>query len=165
MRNLHIPSDNLLCNLRASKRDVLIMKNPLRQYIYDIGSILGKLGNVLCQQANNTNQPMNIHSQVKQTMDNLTYYLHNLNADLDAYRYDLIKDGESNLNPIDIESLKGALYHLLNGGSYTHNGESSNPTAELYKMMFLIDSLYRLMAHGTQGSKEYIFDKITDKDR
>lgn len=149
MRNLHIPSDNLLCNLRASKRDVLIMKNPLRQYIYDIGSILGKLGNDLCQQANNTNQPMNIHSQVKQTMDNLTYYLHNLNADLDAYRYDLIKDGESNLNPIDIESLKGALYHLLNGGSYTHNGESSNPTAELYKMMFLIDSLYRLMAHGT----------------
>lgn len=141
------------------------MKNPLRQYIYDIGSILGKLGNDLCQQANNTNQPMNIHSQVKQTMDNLTYYLHNLNADLDAYRYDLIKDGESNLNPIDIESLKGALYHLLNGGSYTRNGESSNPTAELYKMMFLINSLYRLMAHGTQGSKEYIFDKITDKDR
>ena len=108
---------------------------------------------------------MNIHSQVKQTMDNLTYYLHNLNSDLDACRYKLIKDGECNLNLIDIESLKGALHHLLNGGSYTHNGESSSPTAELYKMMFLIDSLYRLMAHGTQGSKEYIFDKITEKDR
>lgn len=108
---------------------------------------------------------MNIHSQVKQTMDNLTYYLHNLNADFDAYRYNLIKDGESNLNLIEIESLKGALYHLLNGGSYTHNGESSCPTAELYKMMFLIDSLYRLMAHGARGSKEYIFDKISDKDR
>lgn len=141
------------------------MENPLRQYISEIGSILGKLGNDLCQQANNTNQPMNIHSQVKQTMDNLTYYLHNLNADLDACRYNLVKDGESNLNPIDIESLKGALHHLLNIGCYTHNGESSSPTAELYKMMFLIDSLYRLMAHGTQGSKEYIFDKITDKDR
>lgn len=141
------------------------MENPLRQYIYEIGSILGKLGNDLCQQANNTNQPMNIHSQVKQTMDNLTYYLHNLNADLDACRYNLIQDGESNLNLIEIESLKGALYHLLNVGCYTHNGESSSPTAELYKMMFLIDSLYRLMAHGAQGSKEYIFDKITDKDR
>ena len=134
------------------------MENPLRQYIYEIGSILGKLGN-------DTNQPMNIHSQAKQTMDNLTYYLHNLNSDLDAYRYNLIKNCESYLNLIEIESLKGALYHLLNGESYTHNGESSSPTAELYKMMFLIDSLYRLMTHGTQGSKEYIFDKITDKDR
>ncbi len=140
------------------------MENPLRQYIYEIGSTLGKFGYELCQQAQ-SNQPLNIHSQVKQTMDNLTYYLHNLNADLDACRYDLIKDGEGNLNLIDIESLKGALHHLLNVGSYTHNGESSSPTAELYKMMFLIDSRYRLMAHGTQGSKEYIFDKITDKDR
>lgn len=141
------------------------MENPIGQYIYEIGSILGKLGNDLCQQANNTNQPMNIHSQVRQTMDNLTYYLHNLNADLDACRYNLIKDGESNLNLIEIESLKGALYHLLNVGCYIHNGESSSPTAELYKMMFLIDSLYRLMANRTHGSKEYIFDKITDKDR
>lgn len=120
------------------------MENPLRQYIYEIGSILGELGNDLCQQANNPNQPMNIHGQIKQTMDNLTYYLHNLNADLNACRYDLIKikDEESNLNLIEIESLKGALYHLINGESYTHNRESSSPTAELYKTMFLIDSIY-----------------------
>lgn len=136
----------------------------LQQSIYEIGSAVCKLGNELQHQAQ-SNQPLNIHSQVKQTMDNLTYYLHNLNADLDACRYNLIKDGESNLNLIEIESLKGALYHLLNVGCYTHNGESSSPTTELYKMMFLIDSLYRLMAHGTQGSKECIFDKITDKDR
>lgn len=135
-----------------------------QQYIYDIGTILSQLGNELQKQAQ-SNQPLNIHGRIKQTMDKLTYYLHNLNADLDAYRYNLIKDGECNLNPIDIESLKGALHHLLNGESYTHNGESSSPTSELYKMMFLIDSLYRLMAHGTQGSKEYIFDKITNKDR
>lgn len=130
----------------------------------EIGVTLSQLGNELQKQAQ-SNQPLNIHSQVKQTMDNLTYYLHNLNSDLDACRYNLIKDGESNRNPINIESLKVALYHLLNGESYTHNGESSSPTAELYKMMFLIDSLYRLMAHGAQGSTEYIFDKITDKDR
>ena len=130
----------------------------------EIGVTLSQLGNELQKQAQ-SNQPLNIHSKVKQTMDNLTIYLHNLNADLDACRYDLIKDGESNLNPIEIESLKSALHHLINGESYTHNGESSSPTAELYKMMFLIDSLYRLMAHGTQGSKEYIFDKIADKDR
>ena len=140
------------------------MRSLLQQSIYELGSALCKLGNELQHQAQ-SNQPLNIHSQVKQTLDNLIYYLHNLNSDLDACRYNLIKDGECNLNLIDIESLKGALHHLLNGGSYTHNGESSSPTTELYKMMFLIDSLYRLMAHGTQGSKEYIFDKITDKDR
>ena len=136
----------------------------LHQYIGNIGSLLSQFGNELQNQAV-SGQTLNIHSQVKQTMNNLTYYLHNLNADLDVCRYNLIKDGESNLNLIEIESLKGALYHLLNIGCYTHNGESSSPTAELYKMMFLIDSLYRLMAHGAQGSKEYIFDKITDKDR
>ena len=138
--------------------------SELSHYIGNIGLVLSKLGNELQNQAV-SGQQLNIHSQVKQTMDNLTYYLHNLNADLDAYRYNIIKGGESNLNLIEIESLKGALYHLLNGESYTHNGESSSPTAELYNMIFLIDSLYRLMAHGTQGSKEYIFDKITDKDR
>ena len=136
----------------------------IQQYIYNIGTILSQLGNELQIQAQ-SNQPLNIHGQVRQTMDNLTYYLHNLNSDLDACRYNLIKGCEDNLNLIEIESLKGALYHLLNGGSYTHNGESSSPTSELYKMMFLIDSLYRLIAHGTQGSKEYIFDKIADKDR
>mgnify|MGYP001137339117 CR=1 FL=1 len=136
----------------------------IQQYIYNIGTILSQLGNELQKQAQ-SNQPLNIHGLVRQTMDNLTYYLHNLNSDLDACRYNLIKDGESNLNLIEVESLKGALYHLLNGKSYTHNGESSSPMAELYKMMCLIDSLYRLMAHGSKGSKEYIFDKITDKDR
>lgn len=138
--------------------------SELSHHIGNIGLLLSKLGNELQNQAV-SEQPLNIHSQVKQTMDNLTYYLHNLNSDLDACRYNLIKNGECYLNPIDIESLKGALYHILNGRSYTHNGESSSPTAELYKMMFLIDSLYRLMAHGAQGSKEYIYDKITDKDR
>ena len=136
----------------------------MNYYIIEIGLLLSKLGNELQNQAM-SDQPLNIHGLIKQTLDNLTYYLHNLNSDLDACRYNLIKDGECNLNPLEIESLKTALYHFLNGESYTHNGESSSPTAELYKMMFLIDSLYRLMAHGTQGSKEYIFDKITEKDR
>lgn len=136
----------------------------LNNYIGEIGLLLYQLGNELQKHAQ-SNQPLNIHGLVRQTMDNLTYYLHNLNSDLDAYRYNLIKDGECNLNPIEIESLKDALYHILNGDSYTHNGESSSPTAELYKMMFLINSLYRLLAHGAKGSKEYIFDKITEKDR
>lgn len=112
----------------------------IQQYIYDIGTIFSQLGNDLQNQAM-SGQPLNIHSQVKQTMDNLTYYLHNLNADLDACKYNLIKDGKSDFNTLDVESLKVALHHLLNGDSYTHNGETSNPATELYKMKFLIDSL------------------------
>lgn len=139
------------------------MDNPLRQYICELGSELGKLGYELCQQAQ-SNQPLNIHSQIKQTMDNLTYYLHNLNADLDVCRYNLIKDDKSEVNTLEMESLKVALHHLLNGESYTHDGETSNPATELYKMKFLIDSLYRLTAHGAKGSTEYIFDKITEKE-
>lgn len=97
------------------------------------------LGNELQMQAQ-SNQPLNIHSQLKQTMDNLIYYLHNLNADLDVCRYNLIKDGKSEVNTLEVESLKVTLHHLLKGESYTHNGETSNPATELYKMKFLIDS-------------------------
>ncbi len=101
---------------------------------------------------------------MKQAVDNISYNLHNLNANFDSCRYNLIKDGECNVNTIEIESLKVALHHLLNGESYTHNGESTTPTAEIYKMMFLIDSIYRIMAHGSAGAPDFIFDKITDKD-
>lgn len=139
------------------------MDNLYKNYIRDIGSTLSKLGNELQMQAQ-SNQPLNIHSQVKQTMDNLTYCLHNLNADLDACRYNLIKDGKSEVNTSEMESLKVTLNHLLNGESYAHNGETSNPATELYKMKFLIDSLYRLSTKGVQGSTEYIFGKISKKN-
>lgn len=138
--------------------------SELRDLIGIIGLVLSQLGSELQKQAH-SNQPLNIHGQVKQTMDNLAYYLHNLNADLDVCRYNLIKDCKSDINPLEIESLKVTLHHLLNGESYTHNGDTSNPTIELYKMKFLIDSLYRLTTKGAQSSTDYIFDKITDKDR
>lgn len=111
----------------------------IQQYIFNIGYLLSQLGNDLKKQAQ-SNQPLNIHGQVKQTMDRLTYNLHNLNTDLDACRYNLIIEGKSNLNQSDVESLKVALHHLLNGEIYTHNGETSNLATELYKMKFLIDS-------------------------
>lgn len=139
------------------------MNKTLRKYLSEIGDALSQLGNVLQMQAQ-SNQSLSIHSQVKQTMESLTYSLHNLNADLDACRYNLIKDGKSEVNTLEMESLKVALHHLLNGESYTHDGETSNPVIELYKMKFLIDSLYRLTAHGAKGSTEYIFDKITEKE-
>lgn len=136
--------------------------SELSHFIGNIGLLLSKLGNDLQNHAM-SGQPLNIHGQVKQTMDNLTYYLHNLNADLDVCRYNLIKDDKSDFSTLDVESLKVALHHLLNGDSYTHNGETSNPATELYKMKFLIDSLYRLTTKGEQGSTEYIFGKISKK--
>lgn len=49
----------------------------IQQYIYNIGTILSQLGNELQIQAH-SNQPLNIHSQVKQTMDNLTHIVRRL---------------------------------------------------------------------------------------
>lgn len=46
--------------------------NAVRQYIGEIGLSLSQLGNELQIQAH-SNQPINIHSQVKQTMDNLAH--------------------------------------------------------------------------------------------
>lgn len=139
------------------------MVDSIKEYIRNIGLSLSQLGNELQNQAV-SEQPLNIHSEVKQTMDNLTYYLHNLNADLDACRYNLIKDCKKHINLLEMESLKVTLHHLLNGESYTYNGETSNPATELYKMKFLIDSLYRLTTKGVQGSTEYIFGKISKKN-
>lgn len=104
------------------------MNNPIRPYIYEIGKVLGNLGYELCQQAN-APEPLKIHGQVKQAVDNLCYNLHNLSADLDAYRFDLIKNGESeDVSQKDIETLTVAMQHLLYGSTDTHNGERTNYT-------------------------------------
>ena len=57
----------------------------LRKYLGFIGSALCQLGNELQMQVQ-SNQPLNIHSQTRRTMDNITYYLHNLNANLYKHR-------------------------------------------------------------------------------
>ena len=63
--------------------------SELSHYIGNIGFVLSQLGNELQKQAM-SGQPINIHGQVRQTMDNLTYYLHNLNAGLDAWRKEIL---------------------------------------------------------------------------
>lgn len=142
------------------------MNNILRPYLNEIGKALGNLGYEFCQQAN-APEPLNIHSQVKQTLDNLCYNLHNLSSDLDAYRFNLIKNGEEKVigrDIQDIETVKVAMKHLLHSSIDTHNGEQTNIMSELNKVNFLITSIYRLMAHGAVGSEEYIFDKIIENE-
>lgn len=137
------------------------MDNPIRPYLYEIGKALGNLGYELCQQAN-APKPLNIHGQVKQTVDNLCYNLHNLSADLDAYRFNLIENGEGeDLSQKDIETIMVEMRHLLHSAPYTHNGERTTLAGELHKLDYIVSSIYRLMAHGATGSKEYLFDKIT----
>ena len=138
------------------------MTNPIRPYLYEIGKALGNLGYELCQQAN-APEPLNIHGKVKQAVDKLCYNLHNLSADLDAYRFDLIKNGESeDVSKKDMETIMVAMQHLLHSSPDTHNGERTTLAGELHKLDYIISSLYRLKIHGGKGSDEYLFDKITD---
>lgn len=140
------------------------MDNTIRPYLYEIGKVLGNLGYELCRQAH-APEPLNIHGQVKQTVENLCFNLHNLSADLDAYRFDLIKNGESeDISQRDIETLTGAMRHFLHGLTDTHNGERTTLAGELNKLDYIVSSIYRLMAHGTVGRQEYLFDKITEHE-
>lgn len=140
------------------------MDNTIRPYLYEIGKALGNLGYELCQQAH-APEPLNIHGQVKQAVDNLCFNLHNLSADLDAYRFDLIKNGESEeVSQMDIETIKVAMQHFLHSAPYTHNVERTTLAGELHKLDYIVSSIYRLMAHGAIGRQEYIFDKITEHE-
>lgn len=51
--------------------------SDISHHIGNIGFLLSQLGNELQKQAQ-THQPLNIHSQVKQTMDNLTHIVRRL---------------------------------------------------------------------------------------
>lgn len=136
----------------------------IRPYLYEIGKVLGNLGYELRQQAN-APEPLNIHDKVKQTVDKLCYNLHNLSAALDAYRFDLIKNGESeDVSLKDIETITVAMQHLLHSAPYTHNGERTTLAGELHKLDYIVSSIYRLMAHGAVGRQEYLFDKITEHE-
>ncbi len=140
------------------------MNNILKTYLNEISETLGKLGYELCQQANSP-EPLNIHGNVAEAVRSLSYNLHNLASDLDKLRFDFIKNGEcQELNPIEIETVYGAMQHLLHSSPYTLNGERTSLAGELHKLDYIISSLYRLKIHGGKGSDEYLFDKITEQE-
>lgn len=142
------------------------MDNPIRPYIFEIGKALAHLGNELCQQAKSPKQ-LNINGVMARELGNLCYNLHNLSSDLDAYRFNLIKDEVGKIYGKDIqdmESVMVAMQHLLHSAPYTHNGERTTLAGELHKLDYIVSSIYRLMAHGSVGRQEYIFDKITEHE-
>ena len=116
------------------------MNKTLRQYIDEIGIVLSQLGNELQKQAQ-SNRPLNIHSEVKQTMDNLTYYLHNINADLNKQSKSAFERNEE----VDIETLNVSIHHLLH--SKTNNMDSDRElefTEELRKLEWLCEELQNI---------------------
>lgn len=129
-----------------------------QEYIYAIGTALSQLGNELQRQAQ-SNQPLNIHSQVKQTMDYLTYYLHNLNADLDKNSRSAIE------NMADIESINCAVHHLLNSkADDVDSGRELDFTEELRKLEWLCKEMQNtpdVLINSNATYNDFSFDKIS----
>ena len=135
----------------------LLYMKPL---LYKIGIILSQLGNKL-QKQSQSNHPLNIHSHVKQTMDYITFYLHNLNATLDKHRQSASKNWESE----DIESIYCAVHHLLY--SKTDDVDSGRElvfTEELCKLEWLCEGMLNIPDVHRMSKETYNdsnFDKIS----
>ncbi len=141
------------------------MEQHISEYLYGIGSSLISLGETLCQQIQSTN--MNIHGQVKEMADKIAINLHNLSAELEKTRFNLLSGKEDKAISLrDAETLKVALFHLLHGKTYTHNGQDTDIVSELHKLEYIVSSLYRMgmLPNSGQGVNEYTFDKIHEKD-
>ena len=112
----------------------------LRKYLGFIGSALCQLGNELQMQVQ-SNQPLNIHSQTRRTMDNITYYLHNLNANLYKHR----KSEYERTEEVDIESLNIAAHHLLHSKTDDVDSEKELEfTEELRKLEWLCEEIQNI---------------------
>lgn len=149
------------------------MGNPLRQYIYEIGSALGKLGNALCQQAQNPHKPLNFHGNITATLDNMLFSLHQLSADLDTWRKEILaKNGKIELpnvfhstDGIDVESAYCAVHHLLHSPAYdVDSGEDLTFTEELRKLEWLFEELQNIhdtLKESKASYEDFNFNKIT----
>lgn len=150
------------------------MENPLRQYIYEIGSILGKLGYELCQQAENKNHPMNFHGEVAYAQHDIIFNLHNLNADLDAWRKEILaKNGKIQLptifegtDGVDVETAYCAVRHLLHSKCGDDWGRELSFTEELQKLEWLFEELQNTpepIKYSKASYGNFNFDKIEDR--
>ena len=134
------------------------MRYCLKKYVREIGVSLSQLGNEL-QKQSQSNHPLNIHSQVKQTMDKLIYYFHNLNADL----YKQSKSEYEGTEEVDIESLRIAAHQLLH--SKTDDVDSDRElefTEELCKLEWLCEEMLNI-PDVLRMSKETYNDSNFDK--
>lgn len=136
------------------------MTNNIKEYIGNIGSLLSQLGNELQRQVQ-SNQSLNIHCQVKQTMDKLTFYLHNLNADLYKNRRTTLE----NLEDIEIESISCTVKHLFHPKTDdVDSGRELEFTEELRKLEWLCEELQNtpdVLRYSKATYNDFSFDKIS----
>lgn len=148
------------------------MNKILRPYLYEIGETLGKLGYELCQQANSP-EPLNIHGDVKQAMDFICFNLHNLSADLDKWRKEILaKDGKIQLPNVfqgtagvDVESAYWTVHHLLYSNLYdVDSGLEYTISEELQKLEWLFEELQNTpdaIRYSKAKHEDFTFYKIT----
>lgn len=149
------------------------MDNPLRPYLYEIGSALGKLGYELCQQAQKPYQPLNFHGEVSDAISNVVSNLHNLSADLDAWRKEMLaQNGKIELPKIfegtdgaDVESAYWAVNHLIGASAYdVDSGKALSFIEELRKLEWLFEELQNTpepIRNNKASYEDFSFDKIT----
>lgn len=149
------------------------MKNPLRPYLYKIGSALGKLGDELCQQTQNPNQPLHIHGEVLHALNNVVFNLHNLSADLDAWRKEMLaNNGRIELpnvfegtDGVDVETTFWAVHQLLHTpASDVDSGAELTFTEELRKLEWLFEELQNIpdaIRQSKASYEDFNFYKIT----
>lgn len=125
------------------------MNNPIRPYLFEIGKAFSNLGYQLCQQAN-ASAPLNIHGLVQETLNTLYYNLHNLSADIDKWRKEMLeKNGKIQLpnifygtDGVDVDSAHCAVHHLLHSSlSTVDSGSESTISEELKKLEWLFEEL------------------------
>lgn len=152
------------------------MENPLRQYIYEIGMALGKLGYELCQQAENHSQPMSFHGVVADAQREILLILHNLNAVLDAWRKEMLaKNGKIQLpavfegtDGVDVETAYCAVLHVLHSKCCDNWGTELSFTEELRKLEWLFEELQNTpepIKYSKALYGDFNFDKIMEERR
>lgn len=123
------------------------MENPIRPYLYEIGKALANLGNEVCRQAG-ASEPLNLHGVVKSTKDNICFNLHNLAADLDNWKSEMLeRDGKIQLpdvfhgtDGVDIETCCIAVAHLLHSDyADVDTGDEYSVLKELQKLESLLE--------------------------
>ena len=149
------------------------MDNPLRLYIDEIGYYLAELGNALRQQARNTNCSMAIHPEIIYKSNAIIFALHQLSADLDTGRKEMLaNNGKTELpnvfhgtDGIDVETTAMAVHHLLHSPTYdVDSGVELTFIEELRKLEWLFEELQNTpepIRYSKASYEDFNFNKIT----
>lgn len=149
------------------------MENPLRKYLCGIGCALSRLGCELCLQSENHGRTLAVHGKVLQALDYVVFNLHNLNADLDVWRKEMLaKNGRIELpdisegtDGVDVETIYWTVCRLLES-HFPEDGRSAGMTVaeELRKLEWILEELQsrpESERHSKAAYEDFSFDRIT----